>query len=92
MKKVLLTAAATLTLATVGLLVYGLHNSASAAQETITGDWTAKVKETSKGPMLWLTLTRDSERRKGWNYSSSDIPLQEFSGLLIDCIGGRQDI
>ncbi|MCI0665087.1 MAG: hypothetical protein L0220_28825, partial [Acidobacteria bacterium] len=56
----------------------------SVSQEPITGDWTAKVKETDKGRMLWLSLTTVRDGRNNYSQSSFDLPLQDFSGLNPD--------
>src|SRR5262249_20953660 len=55
--------------------------TAPAFQETITGDWTAKVKQTDKGAVLWLSLNHNTDAGKGRFQMSSDFPLQEFTGL-----------
>ncbi|HZF39675.1 MAG TPA: hypothetical protein VE715_12690 [Blastocatellia bacterium] len=78
MKKVLMISAITLVIAA-GLLTRGY--TAPAVQETISGDWTAKVKQTDKGPVLWLSLNRNTGARKGRFQMSSDFPLQDFAGL-----------
>ncbi len=53
----------------------------AATQETITGDWTAKIKETDRGPALWLSLNRNTDVRRGRFQMSRDFPLQDFAGL-----------
>lgn len=53
----------------------------TAGQETITGDWTAKIKETDRGPALWLSLNRNTDFRRGRFQMSRDFPLQDFTGL-----------
>ena len=80
MKKALITAA----FIAVALAAYGLSGPASLAQETITGDWTAKVRQSDKGPRLWLTLTSSSENGKNRFNSSFELPLQDFSGLTTN--------
>lgn len=87
MKKMLLTAVALIASA---LLNCAFPAPASAAQEVIAGDWTAKVKETSQETVLWISLTRDSKSRKGWGQFSHDVPLHEFSGLNPNASGNVQ--
>jgi len=81
LKKVLMISAIALVFAAVGLLPRSYSAPSSSAQETITGDWTAKVKQTDKGPVLWLSLNHGSEGRKGGSQMSCDFPLQAFTGL-----------
>src|SRR5215510_5226260 len=81
MKKTFMIAIVTLPLAALGLLARGYNAPSSSVQETIRGDWTAKVRQTDKGPVLWLSLNYDSERRKGGSQMSCDFPLQDFTGL-----------
>jgi hypothetical protein len=81
MKNIKLTAATILATTALALLAYGLTKPGAAAQETITGDWTAKLKQTDRGPVLWLSLNHGSEERKGRSQMSSDFPLQDFTGL-----------
>src|SRR5262245_34357862 len=60
----------------------GGHQVASM-QEKFSGNWTAKVKDTEKGQMLWLNLTmdRDKDGRKSYSNWGFTLPLQDFSGL-----------
>src|SRR5499427_6438920 len=81
MKKAFMIAIVVLPLAALGLLARGYTAPSSSVQETITGDWTAKVKQTDRGPVLWLSLNHGSEGRKGGSQMSCDFPLQAFTGL-----------
>jgi hypothetical protein len=81
MKKVLMVGIVAFSLTTFGLITRGYTAPSPAVQETITGDWTAKVKQTDRGPALWLSLNHSSEGRKGRSQMSSDFPLQAFTGL-----------
>src|SRR5215470_2279276 len=81
MKKILKISAIALVFAAVGLLPRSYSAPSSSVQETISGDWTAKVKQTDKGPMLWLSLNRNTDARKGGSQMSCDFPLQAFTGL-----------
>src|SRR5262245_63451433 len=81
MKKAFMIAIVALPLAALGLLARGYTAPSSSAQETISGDWTAKVKQTDKGAVLWMSLNHSSERRKGGSQMSCDFPLQAFTGL-----------
>src|SRR5262245_54222794 len=81
MKKALMISAIALVFAAIGLLNRGYTAPSPAVQETISGDWTAKVKRTDKGPVLWLSLNHGSEWRKSRSQMSSDFPLQDFTGL-----------
>lgn len=75
------------------LLVLGLSRpsgafQSSVSEDPITGDWTAKVKDTDQGRKLWMTLTStEIESRRHWSQWSFDLPLQEFSGLNPDADG-----
>ena len=77
----------TLALCAIGtMLAYGFTKpfitaQASAAQEAMTGDWTAKIRETPKGTVLWLSLTSNTDSRRGNWQSSSDFPIGDFTGL-----------
>jgi uncharacterized protein (UPF0335 family) len=53
----------------------------ASPQESISGDWTAKVKQTDRGPVLWLSINGNRDSRRGRFQENTDIPLQEFSGL-----------
>jgi len=81
MKKALMISAITLVFAAIGLLTRGYTAPSPTVQETISGDWTAKVKQTDRGPVLWLSLNHGSEGRWGRSQMSSDFPLQDFTGL-----------
>src|SRR6266540_2757294 len=81
MKKAFMIAIVVLPLAALGLLARGYTAPSSFVQETITGDWTAKVKQTDKGPVLWLSLNHGSEGRRSGSQMSCDFPLQAFTGL-----------
>jgi hypothetical protein len=81
MMKALIISAIALGVAVLGLLNRGYTAPSPAVQETISGDWTAKVKQTDRGPVLWLSLNHSSEGHKGRSQMSRDFPLQEFSGL-----------
>ena len=81
MKKVLMIGLVAFSLAAFGLFTRGYTAPSPAVQETITGDWTAKVKQTDRGPVLWLSLNQSSDTRKGRSQMSSDFPLQAFTGL-----------
>jgi hypothetical protein len=81
MKKILMISAIAFVIAAPGLLTRGYTAPSPAVQETITGDWTAKVKQTDKGPSLWLSLHRNTDKRNGGFQMNREIPLQEFTGL-----------
>src|SRR5215813_6525060 len=81
MKKILMISAIALVFAAVGLLPRSYSAPSSFVQETIRSDWTAKVKQTDKGPVLWLSLNHGSEGRRGGSQMSCDFPLQAFTGL-----------
>lgn len=81
MKKVLMISAIALVFAAIGLLERSYTAPSPTVQETITGDWTAKVKQTDRGPVVWLSLNQGSDWRKGRSQMSSDFPLQAFTGL-----------
>ncbi|MBO0857326.1 MAG: hypothetical protein J2P21_02510, partial [Chloracidobacterium sp.] len=81
MKKELMILAIALVTAATGLLTRGYTAPSPAVQETITGDWTAKVKRTDKGPVLWLSLNRTTDTRKGDFQMSHEFPLRDFTGL-----------
>src|SRR5262245_58275928 len=81
MKKAFMIAIVVLPLAALGLLAPGYTAPSPSVQETITGDWTAKVKQTDKGPVLWMSLNHGSDRGKGRSQMSCDFPLQAFTGL-----------
>ena len=80
MRKTLIGATIALVFTALGLLAHG-GAASPAIQETITGDWTAKVKQTDRGPVLWLSLNRNTDAGKGRFQMSSDFPLQDFTGL-----------
>jgi len=81
MKKALMISAIALVFAAIGLLTRGYTAPSATIQETISGDWTAKVKQTDRGPVLWLSLNHGSEGRRGRSQMSSDFPLRDFTGL-----------
>jgi hypothetical protein len=81
MKKAFMIAIVGLPLAAIGLLARGYTAPSSSVQETISGDWTAKVKQADRGPVLWLSLNRNTDAGKGGFQMSSDFPLQDFTGL-----------
>jgi hypothetical protein len=81
MKKALMISTAAVAFAAIGLFARGYTAPSPVAQETITGDWTAKVKQTDRGSVLWLSLNQSSESRRGRSQMSSEIPLQDFTGL-----------
>jgi hypothetical protein len=81
MKKALMISTAALVFAAIGLFARGHTAPLPVAQETITGDWTAKVKQTDRGAVLWLSLNRSSEPGRGRSQMSHDFPLQDFTGL-----------
>src|SRR5262245_21535058 len=81
LKKVSMISAIALVFAAVGLLQRSYSAPSSSAQETISGDWTARVKQTDKGPVLWLSLNHGSDGRRGGSQMSCDFPLQAFTGL-----------
>src|SRR5215475_13156296 len=81
MKKALMISTIALAIAATGLLTRGYTAPSPAVQETITGDWTAKVKQTDKGPVLWLSLNRNTDTRRGDFQMSHDFPLRDFTGL-----------
>jgi len=79
MKRALI--ACSITLIAAAWLVYGVTRPSVAAQESITGDWTAKIRETPLGTVLWLSTTSNSaDGRRNWQMSN-DFPLSDFSGL-----------
>ncbi|HEV2664918.1 MAG TPA: hypothetical protein VG324_08405, partial [Blastocatellia bacterium] len=61
MKKALIIITITIVFAALGMLAHGSATSSPSAQETITGDWTAKVKQTDRGAVLWLSLNRSTD-------------------------------
>ncbi|MGH9752905.1 MAG: hypothetical protein ACREA2_08985, partial [Blastocatellia bacterium] len=65
MKKALMISTVALVFAVIGLLARGGAASSPVVQETISGDWTAKVKQTDRGPALWLSLSHGPEERHG---------------------------
>src|SRR5215471_10592021 len=80
-----------ITLALISVVVYCYSPSVSAVQEQIKGDWTAKVKETTKGRELWLSLRSDkSEDGRNFNNWGMEMPLQEFRGLDAAAAGQVQ--
>src|SRR5688572_14453836 len=81
MKKILMISTVAFVFLAIGLLARGYTASPSAAQETITGDRTAKVKQSDKGAVLWLSLNRNGDAGKGRFQMSSDFPLRDFTGL-----------
>src|SRR5262247_3694356 len=81
MKKILMISAIALVFAALGLLPRSYSAPSPTVQETISGDWTAKVKQTDRGPVLWLSLNHGSDRGKGRSQMSCDLPLQDFPGL-----------
>src|SRR6266540_115867 len=81
MKKVTIVSTVAFVFVAIGLLASGYTAPSPVAQETITGDWTAKVKQTDRGPALWLSLNRNTDAGKGRFQMSSDFPLQDFTGL-----------
>ncbi len=81
MNKALMTAIVALVFVALGLFARGYTAPSPIIQETITGDWTAKVKQTDRGPVLWLSLNRNTESRRGRSQMSRDFPLQDFTGL-----------
>jgi len=81
MKKALMIGIVALSIAAFGVFKPGYTAPSLAVQETISGDWTAKVKQTDKGPVLWLSLNHNSDRGKGRSQMSCDFPLQAFTGL-----------
>jgi hypothetical protein len=81
MKKALMISTVALVFTAISLLARGYTAPSPAVQETITGDWTAKVRQTDRGAVLWLSLNRNTDARKGRFQMSSDFPLQDFTGL-----------
>ena len=81
MKKVLVISTVALVFAAIGMLKRSYTAPSAAVQETISGDWTAKVKQTDRGSVLRLSLNHGSEDRKGRSQMSSEFPLQDFTGL-----------
>ncbi|MFN8003641.1 MAG: hypothetical protein U0X75_21805 [Acidobacteriota bacterium] len=81
MKRALLLLMGLCALTGLTLLVRRTTSEPVSVQETITGDWTAKVRQTEKEPVLWLSLSRNREKKARWFQSSQDFPLREFSGL-----------
>src|SRR5262249_1768832 len=78
--KALITTVAASIVITYGLVAHNVVRPSVVAQETITGDWTAKIRETGRGSMLWLSLSRKEAVGKGFQMST-DIPLGDFTGL-----------
>jgi hypothetical protein len=90
MKRAMFFSTAAIAIAAITLMACGVSRATSAAQDAIAGDWTAKVRETSTGQKLWLTMTSNREGRegrRGWFNTSSDYPLQDFSGLNTNAGG-----
>lgn len=81
MKKALMISTVVLVFTAIGLFARGYTAPSPAAQETITGDWTAKVKQTDRGSVLWLSMNRNTDVRRGRFQMSRDFPLQDFTGL-----------
>ncbi|MGH9855982.1 MAG: hypothetical protein ACREBD_39605, partial [Blastocatellia bacterium] len=81
MKKALIIITIAIVFAALGVLAHGGGTSSPVAQETITGDWTAKVRQTDRGAVLWLSLNRNTDAGKGRFQMSSDFPLPDFTGL-----------
>ena len=81
MKRVLIIGVFAFSLAGFGGITRGNTSPAPALQETITGDWTAKVKQTNRGLALWMSINQTSDSRRGRSQMSSDFPLESFSGL-----------
>jgi hypothetical protein len=81
MKRALMVAIVALSLSILGFVARGYTTPSRVVQETIAGDWTAKVKQTDRGPVLWLSMNHSSDGRRGRNQMSSDFPLQAFNGL-----------
>src|SRR5262249_40189561 len=81
MKKVIIVSTVAFAFVAIGLIASGYTAPSQAAQETITGDWTAKFKQTDRGPLPWLSLNRNTDAGKGRFQMSSDFPLQDFTGL-----------
>src|SRR5687768_10465359 len=78
-------------LATIALLIYSFSGSSYATQDSISGDWTARVKDTSKGKRLWLNLRVDRDERKGGSSNwGSDMELQDFRGFDANANGPVQ--
>src|SRR5437016_13427318 len=80
MKKTMIAA----TFIVIAFAAYGFSRPPLPAQETITGDWAAKVRQTDKGQRLWLTLNSTSENGKHQFNSSFELPLAAFTGLNPD--------
>lgn len=81
MKKALMISTTVLVFAAIGLFARGYTAPSPITQEAITGDWTAKVKQTDRGAVLWLSLNRNSESWRGRSQMSHDFPLQDFASL-----------
>src|SRR5262245_5699120 len=63
----------------------------AAAQEQVTGDWSAKVRDTDKGKKLWLELRSEApDKWRQFNMSSSDYDLEDFTGFNPNANGATQ--
>ena len=86
MKKALLCAALVVT--ALGLVYSSRAARTVAAQEQITGDWSAKVTDTDKGKRLWLQM--ETRKPNGHSQMSSTFKLEEFSGFNPNANGNTQ--
>src|SRR5262245_15798576 len=89
MKKGLIISVAAFMVITYGLAAYKVVYLSAAAQDAIIGDWTAKIRETRRGSMLWLSLNREGTGLNRFQMST-DIPLGDFTGLNPNAGGDVQ--
>src|SRR5215475_2229959 len=74
-----------------GLALWSRAASGAAAQEQVTGDWSAKVRDTDNGKKLWLELRSEApDKSHGFNMSSSDYNLEDFTGFNPNANGATQ--
>src|SRR5262249_825666 len=76
------------------LLVYSASGgTAPVMQDSISGDWTARIKDTTRGKevLLQLRIERSDKEESwgGWNWGMN-LPLQDFRGLDQNASGQTQ--
>jgi hypothetical protein len=89
MKKTLVITTAAFMLIAGTLMISGLAHQPVIAQETISGDWAGKVRETTRGRVLWLSLNRSETDRNRFQMSL-ELPLGDFTGLNTDAGANAQ--
>src|SRR6266542_3201856 len=74
-----------------GLTLWSHAARGAAAQEQVSGDWSAKVRDTDKGKKLWLELRSEApDKWRRFNMSSSDYNLEDFTGFNTNANGNTQ--